>query len=205
MRHIDDVQLQAYIDGELSPEACRMVEEHIAECQVCCAKLDDCQCLCSNVRALVPEDGLFRSEGEFWACLASRLKPTCATTTWPWITSLPPVLLGSVGLVLNVLISVALALHALASLGITGSPGAALASWMTTALGASTLEPLFTALGWSQAAVIQRMMAACGVLGRAGQDFVLFALLIVLVGAVLGTVLTMFFSWVFCTQGREAR
>ena len=75
MQHIDDVQLQAYIDGELSPDASRIVEQHIIECQECCAKLDDTQCLCNSLRTLVPDDDLFRSEGEFWACLAARLKP----------------------------------------------------------------------------------------------------------------------------------
>jgi hypothetical protein len=204
MQHIDDIQLQAFIDGELGPDACHAVEQHIAECRECCAKLDDCQCLCTNLRALVPDDDLFRSEGEFWACLAGRLKPTC-TTTWPWLTSLPPVLLGALGLTLDVLISITLALYALTGLGITSSPGTALAAWLPGALGAPALEPLYAALGWSQSVVSERLTSAWNVLGSAGQDFLVFALFLVLVGALLGTVLTLYFSWVFFMHGREAR
>lgn len=204
MQHIDDVQLQAYIDGELSHDARRLVEQHIAECQECCAKLDDCQCLCSNLRALVPGEDLFRSEGEFWACLAGRLKPVCRPT-WPWLATLPPVVLGSLGLILNAVLTMTLVFYSLTGMGITGSPGAALASWVAPTLGAPVLEPLYAALGWSQVMVTERVIGAWAVLGTAVQDFLVFAALIVLVSAVLGTVLTLFFSWVFFNQGREAR
>lgn len=204
MQHIDDVQLQAYIDGELSPDARRIVEQHIVECRECCAKLDDSQCLCNSLRALAPDDDLFRSEGEFWACLAARLKPDRPSTS-SWLISFPPVLLGSLGLILNVVISITLAFYALTGLGITSSPSAALALWVTRALAAPALGPIFAALGWSQAAVSARVTGAWSLLGSTGQDFLFFAFVVVLVGAVLGTVLTMFFSWVLFTQGREAR
>jgi len=106
---------------------------------------------------------------------------------------------------LNVLISIAIALYALTGLGITRSPGAALAAWLPGALGAPALEPLYAALGWSQSAVIGRLTSAWNVLGAAGQDFLVFALFLVLVGALLGTVLTLYFSWVFFMHGSEAR
>lgn len=204
MQHIDDVQLQAYIDGELSPDASRIVEQHIIECQECCAKLDDTQCLCNSLRTLVPDDDLFRSEGEFWACLAARLKPGRPFTS-SWLISFPPVLLGSLGLILNGVISITLVVYALTGLGIASSPSAALTFWVTRALAAPALEPVFTALGWSQDAVTARVTGAWNLLGSTGQDFLFFALVVVLVGAVLGTVLALFFSWVFFAQGREAR
>jgi anti-sigma factor RsiW len=204
MQHIDDVQLQAFLDGELSADACRNLEAHLAGCPACCARLDGCQCLCDNLRSLAPQDDLFRSEGEFWACLAGRLTQPCSTT-WPWLTTLPPVLLGSVGLALNVLLSLILVSYALTGLGIVTSPGTALASWLPIALGAPALAPVYGALGWSQSAIAERLTGAWEFMGAASQDLLVFGFLLLLVGAVLGTVLVLHFSWFYFSRSRRAR
>jgi len=204
MQHIDDIQLQAFLDGELSPDACEAIEAHLAHCPECCVKLDDCQCLCRDLHALIPQDGMFRSEGEFWACLAGRLKQPSATS-WPWLSSLPPMLLGLLAVMLNVLVSATLVSYTMTRLGVLRSPGEVLASWLPALLGAPALEPVYAALGWSQAAISERLTSAWGVMGAASQDMLIFALLLLVVGAGLGTVLVLYFSWLFFSRGREAR
>ena len=98
-----------------------------------------------------------------------------ASFTSSWLISLPPVLLGSLGLILNGVISITLVVYALTGLGIASSPSAALTFWVTRALAAPALEPVYAALGWSQDAVTARVTGAWNRTGFHGAGFPFFA------------------------------
>ena len=75
MQHPNEMQLQAFMDGELDDRAARRMYSHLHQCAACRAMLDAWERLATEVRDARPATDSFSSEGDFWARWAPWSKP----------------------------------------------------------------------------------------------------------------------------------
>ena len=77
MKHVTD-RIQAYLDGELSPEEIRAVGDHVHQCPACRQALEDRQELWRRIEAPA-----LQVEVSIWPRLAERLERRRAQR-WSW-------------------------------------------------------------------------------------------------------------------------
>jgi len=199
MRHPDDMQLNAYLDGELRDDASQSFQAHLRACQACQARLAEWKRLSKRIYETRPALTAFRPEGEFWAGLAAKL-PQARRETWPLLEYLPPFLLATLGALLRLLISLISTAYDLTILGVLPRLGPLMSQHL-----ANILSPPL--LGQSLGAWInqssQQAARSWGALSPVGQETVLFGVLWVALMSFLGIVVAFYGLWATCQHGAD--
>lgn len=200
MQHPNDIQLQAFMDGELPDRAARRIYAHVHQCTACRSMLDAWEQLAAAVRYAEPRTDAFSSEGEFWSRLVVGL-PRARPEAWPWMLYLPPFLLGSLGTVVQVLVSAAFTLYAPVRLGLIPPLGPMIADRLSPLLRHPVLQDtLYAWLGWSVDEVAGDLLQRWSHLSRASQDAAVILTVLFVLGALLSLVIALYFSWVWCWE-----
>ena len=198
MQHPNEMQLHAFMDGELDDRAARRMYAHLHQCAACRAMLDAWERLATAVRDAQPATDAFSSEGEFWARLVGRL-PRAQPTTWPWMPYLPPFLLGSLGTVVEALVSAAFTVYALVGLGLIPPLGPMIGDRLSPLLTHPVLQnTLYAWLGWSADDAAGNLFQRWSRLSHASQDAAVILTVLFVLGALLSVVMALYFSWVWC-------
>jgi hypothetical protein len=198
MPHLDELQIQSYLDGELDGALCQQVRAHLHVCSACRAALYALDCLGADIRASLPADDLFSSEGEFWAKLASNL-PQTRPAIWPWLPYLPPVLLGVFGSVLEIMLYIVSVVYALVGLHVLPSLGPIVSQQLTVLAGHPALASyLYSWLGWSTEQAVQTVTQPWASLSVVVQDTVIFVSVFLALGALMALVVALYLAWVLC-------
>jgi len=198
MRHPDEVQLQAYHDGELEGEVREQVQAHLGQCASCVERLREWGELSAVLRRIRPAEGAFSPEGEFWARLAGRL-PKMRPSTWPLVPYLPPFLLGLFGLLAEGLLSIAFLVYALIGMGVIPPLAPALTTWLSKALADPLLEDsLYSWLGWSSSEVVRAVTQPLEAVSLATQETIFMLAIVFALGTFLSLVVIVYLSWAMC-------
>lgn len=98
-------QLDAYVDGETSPEWTRLIEDHLPGCPVCQTRVDELRALSRIVRSGLSSE---RAPSDLWSRIDAELPPTVGPTSarreagWWRRTARPLALAASVALLLGI-------------------------------------------------------------------------------------------------------
>jgi len=205
MDHPGEVQLQRYVDAELDEEAEERVRSHLRACVACRAWTEQQICLREMVRATIPDQGEFASEGEFWLRISGRLSPR-RSPRWPLLPLLPPVLLAALGSVLQVAFAVVVGLFALSAVGLLPAPADIVAGSIPDALGHPWLEDtIYAWLGWPAAEVVQAAALRWQAMGAGAQHGILLGTAVMGIVAALGAVAVLDLTWALCWPGAARR
>jgi hypothetical protein len=198
MRHPDEVQLQAYHDGELEGQVRQQIHAHLGQCAPCAERLREWGELSATLRQTRPAVEAFGSDGEFWARLAGRL-PKTRPSAWPLVPYLPPFLLGAFGLLAEGLMSIAFIVYALIGMGVIQPLAPTLTAWLSKALADPLLEnSLYAWLGWSSSDVIRSVTQPLGAMSLATQETIFLLAVVLGLGTFLSLVVIVYFSWAMC-------
>ena len=198
MRHPDEVQLQAYHDGELEGEVREQIQAHLRQCVPCAGRLREWGELSAALRQTRPAEDVFSPDGEFWARLAGRL-PKMRPSTWPLVPYLPPFLLGAFGLLTEGLMSVVFLVYALIGMGVIPPLAPALGTWLSKALADPLLEDsLYSWLGWSSSEVVHAVTQPLEAVSLATQETIFMLAIVFALGTFLSLVVVVYFSWAMC-------
>jgi len=100
--HLSGATIEAYLDGELPPEARSEVEAHIGVCARCRQAVHDLRIVSHTVSDTAPKAYMFCAGRVFWQRLSARLTlPREGLTPYGALALLPPILLGALGLALT--------------------------------------------------------------------------------------------------------
>jgi len=134
MNHLDDVQLQGYLDGELKPRVTQRVEHHLDRCVECRARLDAWAALSESIQETRMSTDSLEPYGQFWVKLANQLPTEGRSTVWPYAPLFPPILLVVLGVAAKVILTLGMTAFALSQLGVIPSL-AGMVGWIGTSLG----------------------------------------------------------------------
>jgi anti-sigma factor RsiW len=198
MPHLDELQIQSYLDGELGSALAQQVHTHLDTCPACRAEMRGFERLGADIRAVSPTSDLFSPEGEFWARLARNL-PQTRPATWPWLPYLPPVLLGVFGSALEMLLYVVSVVYILVGLRVLPSLGPVVSQQLAALVGHPALAiSLYSWLGWSTEQAVQVVTQPWASLSVATQDSLIFVSVFLVVGALMALVVALYLVWVLC-------
>lgn len=194
MQHPDELQLQSYLDGELTEATRRRVEAHLSACGACREALRSCERLSATLQAARPSEELFSAPGEFWARLASRLSQPRAPI-WPLAPYVPPVMLGVLGSLTEGLISLLVLLYALSGWGVIPALGKAIAPTLHAALEVPWIEGWleFSWIAWAREA-LQRWEG----MQSSAQEAVVWGPLLLGLAVVWLAAVSLFLLWALC-------
>ncbi|OGO05687.1 MAG: hypothetical protein A2Y73_07190 [Chloroflexi bacterium RBG_13_56_8] len=205
--HPSELQIQAYLDGELAEESSLRVGRHLAECPSCHAMVEKWSRLRTVLRASRSAAEAFGSSGAFWVRLAGAL-PQNRPLVWPLLPYMPPLVLGMVGTFLQALLSLAIAAYALSGLGVIPSIGEAISENLPGILSYRFLEDsIYRWLGWSGREVVAYVMARWQGVGQGMQNGIALTLLVLILTLFSLVVVVLYFAWAMCwsAPARELR
>ena len=198
MQHLDEVELQSYLDSEADESLCRRAEAHIVRCPWCEKQLGIWREVCTRVRESAPAPSSFQSEGAFWVELAAKLDQR-RPHIWPLVPYLPPVILGVLSALVQLLVSVVLLSQTLMSLRVIPSLGARAATRLTILLSQPGLQAFLSdRLGLSGPEITNRIIGLYGKVNSNAQDAFVTIAAIALLSIVLGIAVALLFSWALC-------
>ena len=198
MPHPDALQLQSYLDGELLDQAREAIRLHIAQCPHCQERVQRCRRLSLALKGVLPTEHMFLSEGKFWLQLASKL-PVRRPGTWPLVPYLPPLLLGGVGTLVQVLIYTTLLAYDLTGLRVIPSLGPLVSDTLSSLASHPGLQPWLRArLGWSSTETAQHAIDYWESLHWATQNVLIFVTVLLTLGAFMLVIVVFYSSWAVC-------
>jgi anti-sigma factor RsiW len=198
MRHPDEVQLQVYLDGEIEAAKRPQLAAHLDHCPLCSARARRWEELAAALRATRPTPATFSTEGEFWARLARQL-PDRRPPTWAFLAYLLPVLLGALGVVLDLLVSAVLVFYGLISLGVVPPLHTTIQGWLTQV----RIDPFIadSVSTWASQSLGDRLVQLSEqwkAMALSQRDDVLLWAVLAVLGIALAAVVVLYFLWAIC-------
>lgn len=198
MKHLDDWQIQRFLDGELDPASRRATEIHLQRCPQCQGALCAVQETIWAVRRTKPSPESLTYDPQFWQGLAQRL-PRTRVTALPWISLLPPFLLGLLGTSMSLLVSGVYAAHTLQNMGLMPPMGSRMADRMAQALASPILEEgIYDRLGWSGDQVSQSFANFWDQMNQSTHQEAGFLMILFLLGVLFSSIVMLHFFWLLC-------
>ena len=200
MPHPGPFLLQSYLDDELPDRARESVRLHIEQCPSCQERLQESKRLSLALRAALPAEQMFLSEGKFWSRLAGKLSAD-RPPTWPLVLYLPPLVLAVLGTVVQVLVFATLAAYGLIGLGLLPSPGPMVSERLSSLL--SDQDPpqwLHARADWSLVAA-RTTINYWANLDSVTQDMLIFVTVLLALGVLLFVIVSFYSSWAMCWSG----
>jgi hypothetical protein len=198
MKHLDEWQIQRFLDGELDPASRDTVQTHLQRCPECQNALRAVQETVWAIRSTRPSLESLPCGPEFWHSLTQHL-PKIQATTLPWLSLLPPFLLGLLGTSVSLLISGTYAAHALENMGLMPPMGSHMADRMAQALASPLLEDgLYDRLGWSGDQVSRSFISLWDQMNQSTNRGAGFLMILSLLGLLFSSIVMLHLFWVVC-------
>ena len=198
MPHPDPLQLQSYLDDELPDPIRQSIRSHIVQCPSCHESLQESRRLGLALKAALPPERMFLSDGKFWSRLAAKLSAD-RPPTWPLIPYLPPLLLATVGTLVQVLVFATRVAYELTGLGVIPSPSPMVSEGLSSLLLPGEWQQWLQArVGWPGKDVAQSTVHYWENLNSGTQDAVIFATVLLTLGVFMTVVVAFYSSWAIC-------
>ncbi|MBN1402223.1 MAG: zf-HC2 domain-containing protein [Anaerolineae bacterium] len=198
MKHLEDWQIQCFLDGELDPGSRDRVQTHLQSCPRCQDSLQAVQATSWAIRSTKPSPESLRYGSELWQSLTQRL-PRRRASTLSWFSLLPPFLLGLLGTSASLLISATHAAYALQRMGIMPPMGSTMVDRMAGVLASPVLEDtVYDRFGWSGDQVSQSLISFWGDVNQSTHHAVGFLACLFLLGVVLSSFVMLYMFWALC-------